>query len=85
VKTLFVANIPWAATELQLMDFFAQAGKVRRAKIMTDRDTGKSRGFGFVEMETDTGGAAAISRFNGAKDLGRPLVVNEAKPRPGHR
>ena len=64
-----------------LQEHFAQAGTVESAKIVEDRDTGRSRGFGFVEMATAEDAAAAIERFNGQEYDGRNLVVNEARPR----
>lgn len=62
------------------MDTFSQCGTVESAKIITDRDTGRSKGFGFVEMSTEAEAQAAISKFNGSDMEGRPLTVNEAKP-----
>src|SRR3954470_7712553 len=79
-KKLYVGNLPYSATEQVLLDTFAQCGKVESAKIITDRDTGRSKGFGFVEMSTEAEAAEAISKFNGADYDGRPLTVNEAKP-----
>jgi cold-inducible RNA-binding protein len=77
---LYVGNLAHETTETQLQAFFAEAGEVTSAKIITDRQTGQPRGFGFVEMETKLEGEKAISMFNG-KDLdGRPLTVNAAKP-----
>jgi cold-inducible RNA-binding protein len=77
---LYVGNLSNETTETQLQAFFSEAGEVTSAKIITDRQTGLPRGFGFVEMETKLEGEKAISMFNG-KDLdGRPLTVNEAKP-----
>jgi RNA recognition motif-containing protein len=79
-KRLYVGNLPFSATEQLLLDTFAQSGKVESAKVITDRDTGQSKGFGFVEMSTDAEAADAISKFNGAEYEGRALTVNEAKP-----
>ena len=79
-KKLYVGNLPWSATDQVLLDTFAQCGKVESAKIITDRDTGRSKGFGFVEMSSDAEAADAISKFNGADYDGRALTVNEAKP-----
>ncbi|MBI4041961.1 MAG: RNA-binding protein [Deltaproteobacteria bacterium] len=79
-KKLYVGNLPFSATEQVLMDTFAQCGKVESAKIIIDRDTGRSKGFGFVEMSTEAEAADAISKFNGADCDGRAMTVNEAKP-----
>jgi len=79
-KKLYVGNLPYSATDQILKDTFAQCGTVESAKIITDRDTGRSKGFGFVEMSTDAEAADAINKFNGANYDGRPMTVNEAKP-----
>jgi RNA recognition motif-containing protein len=79
-RRLYVGNLPYSATDQLLLDTFAQVGTVQSAKIITDRDTGRSKGFGFVEMSTDSEAAEAISKFNGAEYEGRTLTVNEAKP-----
>lgn len=79
-KKLYIGNLPFSATEQVLTDTFSQCGTVESAKIITDRDTGRSKGFGFVEMSTDAEAAAAISKFNGADYEGRAMTVNEAKP-----
>jgi len=79
-KKLYVGNLPFSATDQILMDTFAQCGTVESAKIITDRDTGRSKGFGFVEMSSEAEAAAAISKFNGADYEGRSMTVNEAKP-----
>lgn len=79
-KKLYVGNLPFSATEQVLADSFAQCGTVESAKIITDRDTGRSKGFGFVEMSTDEEAQNAISKFNGAEYEGRTLTVNEARP-----
>jgi RNA recognition motif-containing protein len=79
-KRLYVGNLPFSATEDSLMDMFQQAGQVDSTKIITDRDTGRSKGFGFVEMSTDEEAQKAITRFNGADVEGRALTVNEARP-----
>ena len=81
-KKLYVGNLPFSATDESLQEIFAQAGSVQSAKIITDRDTGRSKGFGFVEMNTDQEAADAIQKFNGADLGGRALVVNEARPKP---
>ncbi len=77
---LYVGNLPHAMTEEQLNTLFSEAGDVSSAKIITDRQTGQPRGFGFVEMETKLDGQKAISMLNGRNLEGRPLAVNEAKP-----
>jgi RNA recognition motif-containing protein len=79
-KKLYVGNLPFSATDQVLVDTFAQCGKVESAKIIMDRDSGRSKGFGFVEMSTDAEAANAISQFNGADYEGRKMTVNEAKP-----
>jgi hypothetical protein len=79
-KKLYVGNLPFSATEQVLLDTFSQCGKVESAKIITDRDSGRSKGFGFVEMSTDAEALDAISKFNGADYDGRALTVNEARP-----
>jgi cold-inducible RNA-binding protein len=82
MKNLFVGNLPFGATEDALRDLFSPFGEVQQVRIMTDRDTGKSRGFAFVEMAQDDDAAKAIAALNG-KDLnGRALTINEARPRP---
>src|SRR5690348_11945313 len=79
-KKLYVGNLPFSATDQILADSFAQCGTVESAKIIVDRDTGRSKGFGFVEMSTEAEATDAISKFNGADYEGRSLTVNEAKP-----
>lgn len=79
-KKLYVGNLPFSATEQVLLDTFSQCGTVESAKIITDRDTGRSKGFGFVEMSTETEAQTAITKFNGADYDGRAMTVNEAKP-----
>lgn len=79
-KKLYVGNLPFSATDQILGDMFAQIGTVQSAKIITDRDSGRSKGFGFVEMGSDAEANSAISKFNGADFDGRPMTVNEAKP-----
>ncbi len=76
---IFVGSIAWATTEEGLKEFFSQAGNVVEVKIIKDKMTGKSRGFGFVTMETEEEARKAVEEFNG-KDLdGRTLIVNEAR------
>jgi len=81
-----VGNLPWSTTSADLEAMFAPHGAVRSAEVISDRETGRSRGFGFVEMETNEGLQAAIAALNGQEINGRPLTVNEARertPRPG--
>ena len=80
-KKLFVGGIPFACTNDRLRDHFAQAGAVESASIIMDRATGRSKGFGFVEMADAASGNQAIEAMNGRNMGGRPLVVNEARPR----
>jgi RNA recognition motif-containing protein len=77
---LYVGNLPHQMTEDQLQSLFSEAGHVASAKIITDRQTGQPRGFGFVEMETKLESQKAISMLNGRNVEGRPLAVNEARP-----
>jgi len=77
---IYVANISFRAREQDLKELFQQFGEVSSVKIVTDRDTGRSRGFGFVEMPNDSEGSQAISQLNGAEFSERNLVVNEARP-----
>jgi RNA recognition motif-containing protein len=77
---LYVGGLPYSATESQLNDLFAQHGTVESARIITDKFTGQSRGFGFVEMSSSEEAQAAISAVNGTQMDGRTLTVNEAKP-----
>ena len=78
---LYVGNLAFQTSSEELQTLFAQAGTVQSVSLIEDRETGRSRGFGFIEMSTKEEGAAAIAQFNG-KDLGgRALNVNEAKPR----
>jgi RNA recognition motif-containing protein len=78
---LYVGNLAFATTSQELQELFAQAGTVESASVVEDRDTGRSRGFGFVEMSSKEEGEAAIAQFNGKEVNGRALNVNEAKPR----
>jgi RNA recognition motif-containing protein len=78
---LYVGNLAFETSGENLRQHFAQAGTVESATVVEDRDTGRSRGFGFVEMSTKEEGAAAIAQFNGNDLNGRNLNVNEAKPR----
>ena len=78
---LYVGNLSFQTSSDDLEQLFAQAGTVESASVVEDRDTGRSRGFGFVEMSTKEEGEAAIQQFNGTEVNGRALNVNEAKPR----
>ena len=84
-KRLYVGNIPFTSTEDDLRDMFGQIGEVTSVSIITDRMTGRSRGFGFVEMASDEDASAAIERMNDQKLGDRTLVVNEARPQGGRR
>ena len=77
---LYVGSLPYSTTEQQLSELFAQHGTVQSAKVITDRYTGQSRGFGFVEMATGEEAQKAIAALNGTQMGGRTLVVNEARP-----
>jgi len=81
VKQLYVGNLPWSTTEADLQGMFTEYGKVASADVITDRETGRSRGFGFVELEDDAEAARAISDLNGKDMEGRPLRVDEAQER----
>jgi len=78
---LYVGNLSFDTTSSDLQTLFAQAGTVENVSLIEDRETGRSRGFGFVEMQTKEEGAAAVAQFNGKEVGGRALKVNEAKPR----
>src|ERR671916_691056 len=78
---LYVGNLSFQTSSDDLQQLFAQAGTVESASVVEDRDTGRSRGFGFVEMATAEEGHAAIQQFNGKEIGGRALTVNEARPR----
>jgi RNA recognition motif-containing protein len=78
---LYVGNLAFQTSSDDLQQLFAQAGTVESASVVEDRDTGRSRGFGFVEMSSKEEGDAAITQFNGKEVQGRALTVNEAKPR----
>jgi RNA recognition motif-containing protein len=80
-KKIFVGNLPWSATSDSLYELFQTYGQVRQAEVVMDRETGRSKGFGFVEMEVDSEALSAIEGLNGTPLEGRPLTVNEAKPR----
>jgi cold-inducible RNA-binding protein len=81
VKNIFVGNLSFSTTEDELRQIFEPFGQVDRVSIMTDRDTGRSRGFGFVEMASNEDGDKAITALNGSQVGGRTLNVNEARPK----
>ncbi|MFW6058608.1 MAG: RNA recognition motif domain-containing protein [Phycisphaeraceae bacterium] len=81
---IYVGNLPYTTSEAELEQLFSQFGNVLRASIITDRDTGRSRGFGFVEMENENEGRQAIEGLHGQDFEGRPLTVNEARRRGGY-
>lgn len=77
---LYVSNLAFAVNDQQLCDIFADLGNVVSAKVITDRDTGRSKGFGFVEFETEEQANEAITKLNGSEQLGRRITVAVAKP-----
>jgi RNA recognition motif-containing protein len=79
-KKLYVGSIPFSATEESLRDLFSSIGEVESVRIITDADTGRSKGFGFVEMSSAEDAEKAIERLNGTKFMERALIVNEARP-----
>ncbi|NTV30388.1 RNA-binding protein [candidate division WWE3 bacterium] len=79
-KKLFVGGLPYSTTEQELQDLFGQSGAIQSVQIIVDRETGRSKGFGFVEMSSDEEAANAINMFNGYELGGRKLQVNEARP-----
>ena len=80
-KKLYVGNLSYGTTAEQIRELFAQAGEIAEVTLITDRETGRPKGFGFVEMATEDGAKEAIKRFNGFTLDSRPLTVNEARPR----
>src|SRR5262249_2577758 len=80
-KKLYVGNLTYGVTDSDLMKMFAAHGTVESAQVIMDRETGRSKGFGFVEMKTEQEAQAAIAALNGQDSGGRALTVNEAKPR----
>ena len=80
-KNLYVGNLSYSVNDEILNELFSQYGKVDSAREITDRETGRSKGFGFVEMANDDEAQAAIDALNGKEHMGRVLTVNEAKPR----
>jgi RNA recognition motif-containing protein len=83
IVTIYVGNLSFQATEEDLREVFAEYGKVSRISLPTDRETGRKRGFAFVEMEDEAQEDQAISELDGAEWLGREIRVNKAKPREG--
>ncbi|MFB3906135.1 MAG: RNA recognition motif domain-containing protein [Acidobacteriota bacterium] len=81
---LYVGNLSYRTSDSDLQQLFSQAGEVQSAILITDRETGRSRGFGFVEMASREAGERAIREFNGKEVDGRTLTVNEARPRASH-
>jgi len=81
MKNLYVGNLPHSTTEAELRNLFEAHGPVEKITLVTDRDTGRSRGFGFVEMTNANEADAAIAALNGTDLGGRPLTINEAKPK----
>jgi RNA recognition motif-containing protein len=80
-KKLYVGNLSYSVTDQSLEELFSQYGEVRSAQVIQDRDTGRSKGFGFVEMADDNGAREAIKNLHEAQHDGRPLTVNEARPK----
>ena len=78
---LFVGSLPWAVNDDSLLQAFEQYGKVESAKVITDRQTGRSRGFGFVVMEDESEASNAMNALNGSDLKGRNIIVSEAKPK----
>jgi RNA recognition motif-containing protein len=84
-KRLYVGGLPYAVTDSRLEDIFAEFGEIESARVITDRTTGRSKGFGFVEFAVEADADAAVESLNGSDLDGRSLTVNEAKPRePRH-
>jgi RNA recognition motif-containing protein len=81
-KKLYVGNLTFEVTDADLLKMFEPHGTVRSAQVIMDRDTGRSKGFGFVEMESDQQATAAIAALNGQDHGGRAVTVNEARPKP---
>ncbi|MBS1512694.1 MAG: RNA-binding protein [Bacteroidetes bacterium] len=79
---IYVGNLSWTMTDDDLRNLFAEHGNVSSAKILKDKMNGRSKGFGFVEMESDEAAKAAIAALNETEVMGRKLIVNESQPRP---
>ena len=84
-KRLFIGSLPWGVDDAKLAQIFSQAGTVVSAQVVKDRDTGRSRGFGFVEMSSDEEADNAVTNLNGSEVDGRKIVVNVARPREDQR
>jgi len=84
-QKIYVGNLPYSTTDQELQDLFATHGTVQSANVVTDRYTGRSRGFGFVEMGSSDEAQQAITALNGSDYQGRNLVVNEARPKERNR
>jgi RNA recognition motif-containing protein len=84
-RRLYVGNVSYETTELELRELFGQAGTVTDAKVVTDRETGRPRGFAFVEMNSDEEARKTIGRLNGREVGGRAIAVSEARERPAGR
>ncbi len=82
---LYIGNLPWSVRQDDLMQLFGQVGQINDAVVITDRNTGRSRGFGFVEYASDEGARKAIQQFNGYDLDGRKLTVNEARAKQDNR
>ena len=82
-KKLYVGNLSYEVTEDELSQLFSQCGQVSGARIVKDKDTGRSKGFGFVEMPNDDEASQAVTRMKGHDLRGRPIMVDEARERPG--
>jgi RNA recognition motif-containing protein len=82
-KKLYVGNLPYSVSDSDLQQMFEAHGTVQSAQVIMDRDTGRSKGFGFVEMGSDAEAQAAITAMNGNEIDGRALTVNEARPKEG--
>jgi len=80
-KKLYVGNLPYGVNDADLQQIFGEHGTVQSAQVIMDRDTGRSKGFGFVEMSSDAEAQTAITKLNGAEVEGRTLTVNEARPK----
>ncbi len=80
-KKLYVGNLAYSVTDQSLEELFSQYGAVRSAQVIQDRETGRSKGFGFVEMEDENGAREAINNLHDKQHEGRPLTVNEARPK----
>lgn len=81
MKKLYVGNLPWSVNDQKLAELFSKYSSVTSAVVISDKQTGRSRGFGFVEFSDDNEAAKAIEEMNGADVEGRKLIVNEARPR----